>query len=65
MRKKKVTEEENNKIAIYAGGLYRYNDALIPVIKLDAYQMGIGLSYDVNISKLSLHLIFAVVLNCL
>lgn len=51
---KQVTDdEENNKIAIYAGGLYRYNDAIIPVIKLDVYQLGIGLSYDVNISRLS------------
>ena len=50
---KEVTDDENNKIAIYAGGMYRYDDALIPVIKLDAYQMGIGLSYDVNVSKLS------------
>lgn len=48
-----TNEEENNKVALYIGGLYRYNDALIPVIKLDAYHFGVGLSYDVNISKLS------------
>ncbi len=50
---KEVTDEENNKIAVYAGGLYRYDDALIPVIKLDAYKLSLGLSYDVNVSKLT------------
>lgn len=36
-----------------SGGLfYRYRDALVPMVKLDIYHVGIGLSYDLNISKL-------------
>ena len=32
---------------------YRWKDALIPVVKLKSDKLSIGLSYDVNISKLS------------
>jgi type IX secretion system PorP/SprF family membrane protein len=35
------------------GGLYRWNDAFIPVINLDIYKLKIGLSYDINVSKLT------------
>ncbi|MFT3933603.1 MAG: PorP/SprF family type IX secretion system membrane protein [Chitinophagaceae bacterium] len=35
------------------GVLYRYDDAIIPVIQLQMTQFKIGASYDVNISKLS------------
>jgi len=37
---------------IHAGGFLRWNDALVPVIKLDYQPFSIALSYDVNISKL-------------
>ncbi len=37
---------------IYGGILYRYRDAIIPVVKLKHKHMGIGLSYDVNNSSL-------------
>jgi Type IX secretion system membrane protein PorP/SprF len=37
---------------VSCGALYRYKDAIIPVIKLNTNKMGIGLNYDVNISKL-------------
>lgn len=43
---------ENQKIAISGGAFYRWNDAFMPVIKLDYYQFGVGITYDVNISKL-------------
>lgn len=36
----------------YAGGFYRWNDAFVPVVKLDIHRFNIGLSYDVNVSKL-------------
>lgn len=37
-----------------AGGVYyRWNDAVIPVIKADYYNWSAGFSYDVNISKLT------------
>jgi type IX secretion system PorP/SprF family membrane protein len=34
------------------GAFVRWNDAVMPVIKLDYYHLSIGLTYDVNISKL-------------
>lgn len=47
-----IEAAENQKIAFSAGLFYRWNDALMPVIKLDYNQFGIGINYDVNISKL-------------
>ena len=37
---------------IYAGLFYRYDDAVIPVIKMRYKDFGIGVSYDVNVSPL-------------
>lgn len=37
---------------IHAGGFLRWNDALIPVIKIDYAPFSMAISYDVNISKL-------------
>jgi type IX secretion system PorP/SprF family membrane protein len=37
---------------VYGGFLYRWNDALVPVIKFDLDNYDIGLSYDVNVSSL-------------
>jgi hypothetical protein len=45
-------EDEMHTISITGGIIARWNDALIPTIKLDYYKFGIGLSYDMNISKL-------------
>ncbi|RYZ00799.1 MAG: type IX secretion system membrane protein PorP/SprF [Chitinophagaceae bacterium] len=39
-------------VALSAGGFLRLNDALIPTVKLDYKGISMGLSYDVNISKL-------------
>ncbi|MEO7264294.1 MAG: PorP/SprF family type IX secretion system membrane protein [Ferruginibacter sp.] len=47
-----LQEEEDMSISISAGSFLRWNDAIIPVIKLDYYKIGIGFTYDVNISKL-------------
>jgi len=38
--------------AIYAGVLYRVQDAFVPVLKLKYKDYSFGLSYDVNVSKL-------------
>lgn len=38
--------------AIEFGSMYRWNDAVIPSVKLDYRQLAIGISYDVNVSKL-------------
>ncbi len=37
---------------LHAGGFLRWNDALIPVIKIDYAPFSMAISYDVNISKL-------------
>ena len=37
---------------IYGGLLYRYGDAIVPVVKFDLDSYDIGLSYDVNVSSL-------------
>jgi type IX secretion system PorP/SprF family membrane protein len=47
-----VREDEDEAISISAGTFIRWNDAVIPVLKLDYYNMGIGITYDANISKL-------------
>jgi type IX secretion system PorP/SprF family membrane protein len=44
--------ETYENVALYLGAFYRWNDAMIPVVKLDMYQFSIGLSYDANVSKL-------------
>ena len=44
--------EEYNRTAISAGVFYRWADAIVPVVRLDVVKFGIGLSYDVNVSKL-------------
>jgi type IX secretion system PorP/SprF family membrane protein len=36
----------------HVGAMYRYNDAFVPVIKLDLIPISFSLSYDVNISPL-------------
>ena len=45
-----VLDDEHK--AITAGILYRWDDAIIPVIQLELSKFTIGTSYDVNISKL-------------
>lgn len=42
----------NPDYTIHAGGFLRWNDAIIPVIKLDYNPFSFALSYDANISKL-------------
>jgi type IX secretion system PorP/SprF family membrane protein len=44
--------DDINKSSLHLGGVYRWNDAFIPVVKLDYGQLSFGLSYDVNVSKL-------------
>jgi type IX secretion system PorP/SprF family membrane protein len=44
--------DDQNKTSLSLGGVYRWNDAFIPVVKLDYGQLSFGLSYDVNMSKL-------------
>lgn len=39
--------------ALSIGGMYRYKDAAIPMVKVDYGPIGFGMSYDLNISKLA------------
>lgn len=49
----KMGPQVNNPIYVLHGGLFlRWNDALIPVLKMDYSGFSFALSYDVNISKL-------------
>jgi len=43
---------EHPDYVLHGGAFLRWNDALIPVIKIDHAPFGVSLSYDVNISKL-------------
>lgn len=45
-------DPENPLYTIHAGAFLRWNDALIPVIKLDYIPFSVAISYDANISKL-------------
>lgn len=38
---------------IYGGLFVRWNDAIVPVVKLELAKYDVGFSYDVNVSKLS------------
>src|SRR5262249_26331759 len=44
--------EDTESAVFYFGSFLRYGDAVIPVVKLDFNHMSIGISYDVNVSKL-------------
>jgi len=45
-------DPEHPEYTIHAGAFLRWNDAIIPVVKLDYTPFSVSLSYDVNISKL-------------
>ncbi len=49
-----VTEYDNAEApVIYVGSFIRWGDAVIPVVKIDMSHLSIGVSYDVNVSKLN------------
>lgn len=47
-----VQEDVDDAISLSAGAFVRWNDAVMPLVKLDYYGLGIGVTYDVNVSKL-------------
>jgi type IX secretion system PorP/SprF family membrane protein len=47
-----IQYDEDEKVSISAGLFYRLKDAFTPVVKLDYYNYSLGISYDVNTSKL-------------
>lgn len=48
----KLGDAEDNKYAIHAGAMFRMNDAIVPVAKLEFKPFSVALSYDANISVL-------------
>src|SRR5205085_2420424 len=44
--------EDNTAVTLYFGAFLRWGDAIIPMMKLDMKRLSMGLSYDVNVSKL-------------
>jgi type IX secretion system PorP/SprF family membrane protein len=52
MYSKKLDDPEDSKYVIHGGAYMRFNDALIPVIKIDARPIAFAVSYDINISGL-------------
>jgi type IX secretion system PorP/SprF family membrane protein len=47
-----LQEDVDYSVGLSGGAFIRWNDAVVPVIKLDYYNVALGLTYDVNISKL-------------
>jgi type IX secretion system PorP/SprF family membrane protein len=45
-------DHDNPEYTIHGGAFLRWNDALIPMLKLDYTPFSVTISYDVNISKL-------------
>ncbi len=47
-----LEEVEDPTYVISFGAFYRWNDALVPVVKIDYMKLSFGVTYDVNISQL-------------
>ena len=52
MYSQKLDDPDNPKYIIHGGGYMRFNDAIIPVIKVESKPIAVAVSYDVNISGL-------------
>lgn len=50
--RKNAESSSADVLVIYGGLMYRLNDALIPVLKIDFNDLTFGASYDMNVSKL-------------
>ncbi len=48
----KLDDPENPKYLLHGGAYMRWNDAIIPVVKVETKPLAFALSYDVNISGL-------------
>lgn len=46
-------EEDEPATSFYIGSFIRWGDALIPVVKMEFNNMTIGISYDINVSRLN------------
>lgn len=52
MYSRKIGDEEAPDYIIHMGGYLRWEDAIIPVVKLDYHPFSVAFSYDMNISQL-------------
>lgn len=52
MYSRKLDDVTNPNYLLHFGTFLRWNDAIIPVVKLDYNQFSLGFSYDMNISQL-------------
>lgn len=52
MYQRDLTGDDENSSSLSFGGFYRWNDALIPMVRLSYHRFTTGFSYDVNISQL-------------
>lgn len=53
MFSKRLGEDPAQGMVVHAGAYHRYKDAIIPVMKMEVNRLSIGLSYDINISRLA------------
>lgn len=51
--KVRLDKSRRESYALYLGTWYRWNDAIIPVVRFDVNDISLGLSYDINTSSLS------------
>ncbi len=49
---RKIGDIADPKYLFHIGSYYRYNDALVPVVKLETKPLAFSLSYDINMSNL-------------
>ena len=45
--------DTDDKVSLSLGAVYRWADAIAPVVRLDLKKFAVGLSYDVNVSQLT------------
>ncbi len=50
--RKNAESASQDVLILYGGLMYRFQDAIIPVIKIDFNDLTFGMSYDMNVSKL-------------
>ncbi len=43
----------DKRATLSLGASYRWNDAIVPAVRLDWFDMSLGISYDINISRLA------------
>ena len=45
--------DKHTTLSLAFGGVYRWNDAIIPNVRIDMYDVSVGVSYDINVSRLA------------